>query len=148
MKHLTALTIMLAIFLHPLVAYGNCPADLNPINKGDSAPCTGVLFTQAAAAKIIADLEFAKNKCDVRVMKKERELTAVCDSSIEKEKIKCAAAAKVAKNQLDLCVSDLDYTTKQLAKKSTNNLKWFSVGAASGIAFTLVTAWAIGKVVN
>ncbi len=61
---------MLAIFLHPVVAYGNCPADLNPINKGDSAPCTGVLFTQAAAAKIIADLEFAKNKCDVRVMKK------------------------------------------------------------------------------
>ena len=67
---------------------------------------------------------------------------------LEKEKIKCAAAAKIAKNQLDLCVSDLDYTTKQLAKKSTNNLKWFSVGAASGIAFTLVTAWAIGKVVN
>ena len=106
------------------------------------------MFTQAAAAKIIADLEFAKSKCDVRVKKERSAQLAACDTRVEKEKIKCAAAAKIAKNQLDLCVSDLDYTTKQLAKKSTNNLKWFSVGAASGIAFTLVTAWAIGKVVN
>jgi len=148
LRHLIALTVMLAIFLHPVVAYANCPSDLNPVNKGDSAPCTGVLFTQAAAAKIIADLEFAKNKCDVRVRKEQSKLEAICESRLEKEKIKCQAEARILKNSLDLCVSDLGSTTNQLSKKSTGNLKWFSVGAASGVAFTLVTAWAIGKVVN
>ena len=109
---------MLAIFLHPVVAYGNCPADLNPINKGDSAPCTGVLFTQAAAAKIIADLEFSKSKCDVRVMKTQRELTAVCDSRLEKEKINFKNVYRVS---VLLLSSGVDVLLCQNEQKNQSN---------------------------
>jgi hypothetical protein len=147
-KFLVALTAALGIFCQPLVVYASCPADLNPITKGQRAPCTGILFTEEAAAKIIADLEAAHAECEIRIQKEKEKHDAQCAAALQVEKIKCDASKQALSERLSLCTKDLDLVTAELSKKSSHNLRWFSLGTVTGIVFTLVTAWTIGKVVS
>jgi len=123
-----------------------------PLNQGQVAPFPGVLFNKPAAAKVTVEYKHETSDVQVEVEKAVADVTARKD----KELFDAAAVCTREKTERDARISTLDETLK-LKQKEADDLKlqlenapsrstWFGIGFASGLAFTLITVFAVGQV--
>lgn len=116
-----------------------------PLHKGDPAPFTGTLFSPAAVAEVIAEIdacpkrvaeaakhatEKANADCDLRVEQKQADLDA--------ERKKRSAEVKARDQQIDLLEKELSQA------KDPPIWLWVGGGALGGAALVSLGAWAAG----
>lgn len=124
---------------------------MSPMKKKQRAPFTGVLLSPSAVANIIVEYETIEERIHVEVMKTISESKADCEKQLTDKKIKHEADKKIMQasiNSKDLMIKSLDAEVKRL--NDEKNAKWhpgawIGIGAASGIALTVLTAFAISK---
>ena len=114
------------------------------LNKGDPAPFEGTLFDPAAVAKILADKQFAKKDCELKI-KYEKDLkdakctrdTKLLKSELEIEKKKFDLIVAAQKEEIE--------TLRNLAKGSDSTL-WAAIGFALGAASSIAIFFAATEI--
>jgi len=156
MKKLLA-TLLLSLLLTPHVVtatevHSSEEPMIAPLNHNQPAPFPGVLFNKSAAAKVTVEYKHETADVQVEVDKAVADVTARKD----KELLDASAVCTREKSEKDARILALDETLK-LKQKEADDLKiqlenapsrstWFGIGFASGLAFTLITVFAVGQV--
>ncbi len=138
------LLLAASLIITPQLAYAEC-ADLTPLDQGQTAPCDGVHVKSSAVAKIIVDLESAKEECNLRVKEQKEKSDAACAGSLAKKDSEILSLKNIhsmkeeaRKNQVNFLVSELD--------KSKRAGWYFVAGTVAGIAVTMASAWALNQI--
>lgn len=133
-------------FLVSLILSSVCFAQ-TAVEKGQPSPDDGVFLTNEEAAKIIAEMDAAEKRCQIRI-----------DSVVETEKINCELEKQLLKNHLkyqqekfDKLIDLRDKQEEELIRKikeENNGLYWFLGGAALGIAAAASTVFVLNYLQN
>lgn len=131
-------------------------AVITPLKKGQPAPFPGVLFSQPAAASVVADISVSKEKIKAEVDK--AVTTAVAEKQLELDDVKsrCAKDKTDLGSQLEGKTKDIvrlsddlkiaDARIKKLEADMPSRSTWFTVGLVGGIVVTVVTVFAVGQI--
>lgn len=124
---------------------------LSPMKKGQKAPFTGVLFSSPAAAEIIVELESFQEKVQIEVDNAIKLQQINCKKEIDELKIKSSTDKKILETRIEgnlKVINNLNLELKKANEKAASGLPsffWFGIGTVSGIAITVVTAYAISQ---
>ena len=119
-----------------------------PIIEGDAAPFTGTLFSTAAAARLLADLETANQLCSIK-----------CDKEVEIARAQMQyqldilqASKEVAEERYEVSLQirndQIECLEKHVMKSGISREVYFGVGVLSGVALTIGSAYVIHLAIN
>lgn len=116
------------------------------LSKGETAPFTGTLFDPQAIAQIIADKQYAKRDCDLKI-KYQKDL----------EGIKCTRDTKLLKSELEIEKNKYNLivsaqreeieTLRNLAKGSDSTF-WAVIGFVIGTSSSIAIFYAATEIVK
>ena len=138
------LLLVASLIIVPQMAYAEC-SDLTPLNTGQPAPCDGVHVKSAAVAKIIVDLEAANQACNNRVEEQKQKSEASCQSDLAKKDNHMVTLQNVHNLEKGVRKAQINFLVDQLDKAQKPGW-YFIVGAVSGIAVTMASAWALNQI--
>ena len=119
-----------------------------PVIAGDVAPFTGTLFSTAAAARLLADLETANQLCSIK-----------CDKEVEIARAQMQyqldilqASKEVAEERYEVSLQirndQIEFLEKHVMKSGISREVYFGVGVLSGVALTIGSAYVIHLAIN
>lgn len=119
-----------------------------PIAAGDPAPFTGTLFSTAAAARLLADLETANQLCSIK-----------CDNEVEIQRarlqyqIDILQASKEAVEEryeasLQIRDEQIEFLESHVIKPKITRELYFGIGVLSGVGLTIGSAYVIHLAIN
>jgi hypothetical protein len=124
-------------------------AAISPMKKGQKAPFTGVLLSPEAVATVITEIKSLDDKIKLEVQR----VTSLQQEQCRKEKtdlqIRSDADKKILQSDIDDKLRTINLLEENLKKEQEdrpNKVVWAGLGAAGGIAVTILTAFAISKV--
>lgn len=135
-------TAILTIFFFSSLSFAE-ESKIEVINKGTPAPYTGILIDSKTGAKIIAEKEYAKDKCQVQV-----------DYEKEKAVSKCAldTSRQLADKEYELektkvILENMEKENERLLKVVEEESKdyssfWFAGGTLTGIFLSIAIFYA------
>jgi len=141
--------ILITYFSSFLIFYPVSFADeqVTTLNKGDSAPFSGTLFNTEAAARLLTELEFTQEACQIETDRQVKIQAAQFQLKIDNVTASLDASNQrydqisVIKNDQILFLDD------QLKKANPNNkVLWFAIGIAGGVAMTATAGWTMGQI--
>jgi hypothetical protein len=118
------------------------------LNKGESAPFNGTLFSVEATAKLLADKEKTKQECELKIKYETDKLSAKClrDSNL------LSSELQIEKKKYNIIVGAQDEEIKRLQKLALNSgdydLLWFSGGVVIGIITSVAIFFAAAEIVK
>jgi len=117
------------------------------LKLGDPAPFAGTLFSIPAAAKILADLEFTQQQCNLEI---DRRLSLQASEFKLQLDIKQAAFDSLQTKHTELMVirdQQVEYLTQNYKspKWYESGEFWFAIGLIAGIGVTVGAGYAIGQ---
>ena len=119
------------------------------LDKGDTAPFSGTLFSTTSAAKLIIELEYDKEACEIE---KQRDLgiqKAEFNLKIDILKSKYDACESRHVDLMEIKNDQILFFENQLKKPANKNIPtWFAAGVVSGVAITMASAWSINQISN
>ena len=124
---------------------------ISPMKRLQKAPFTGVLLSPAAVAKVIVELSTIGQKIEIEVKKVKEEQEAVCVKKVSDTENRLGTDKRVIEARLNSSISDYNSLNKQYKKlkedheSEWNPETWIGIGAAGGIAVTILTAFAISQ---
>ena len=139
------ITILLLAFF-PFTLFADELPRISPLNKGDVAPFSGVLYNPTAIAETIAQREFL-------IEQHELSLSAL------KERLDAEWSLKISNLQADLDAFKIKYDStveikdneinklQNIALKQTNEYShwWFTGGILTGVLITIGAAYAVNQ---
>lgn len=123
-----------------------------PLDYNQPAPWPGVLLNAAAVGSLSFDYNHEKDKIDAIVQKAVNDTLIQKNGEIAQNKATCDSqlAQKDAlieeKNGNIVLLKDENKTLRDEIANAPNRTTWFSIGAVTGVVFTVLTAFAIGQV--
>ena len=108
------------------------------INKGTPAPYTGVLIDSKTGAKILAEKEFAKERCQVEVEHEKQKAESKCE--LEKTRQVSDKEFELAKTKVLLEASEKENERLSKVVEETSedySAFWFVGGTLSGILLSV-----------
>ena len=78
MKLLNKVIVIVLLITFPVLAFANDVPKIKPMNKGEVAPFSGVLFNSTAVAQSIAEKEYNAEQCRLRIGHIEQKEDAKC----------------------------------------------------------------------
>jgi len=124
---------------------------LSPMKRSQRAPFTGVLLSPAAVADVIVEFESFEERLHIDVMRTIKEQQADCDKKLADTETKFNADKKILEANIgskDRSIKTLQDQVKILKDEQNSRWPvgaWIGVGAAGGVALTILTAFAISK---
>ena len=117
------------------------------IEKGQPAPFTGTLFSTAAAASILAELQLRNEACDIKIER----AVGVKDAELQLEIDNLNATVLRLKTNhesiLTIRSDQINYLDGQLQRASKPNRElWFALGVVGGVILTGTAAWSLGQI--
>tara|TARA_Y100000593_G_scaffold4019_1_gene7955 strand:- start:97544 stop:97981 length:438 start_codon:yes stop_codon:yes gene_type:complete len=127
----------ITIFLFTTTSFAT-ESKIEVINKGTPAPYTGVLIDSKTGAKILAEKEFAKERCQVEVEHEKQKAESKCE--LEKTREVSDKEFELAKTKVLLEASEKENErlTKVVEETSEDySAFWFVGGTLSGILLSV-----------
>ena len=133
---------ILLLVTFPVLAFADTPK-IKPMNQGEIAPFSGVLFNSEAVAQSIAEKEYNADQCRLRIGHIE-----------QKEKIKCDLLVSTVKVEVDFLQKKYDSILKikdeevnrlqkfALERPNRNSHWWFAGGVIAGIVTSITIFYA------
>ena len=127
----------------PTLAFADGTPQIKPMNQGEVAPFSGVLFNSEAVAQSIAEKEYNADQCRLRTAHIE-----------QKEKIRCDLLVATVKVEVDflqkkydsiLTIKDQEINRLQkfaLERPNKNSHWWFAGGVVAGIITSIAIFYA------
>jgi len=118
------------------------------LNKGDSAPFNGTLFSVEATAKLLAEKERSKQECDLKIKYETEKLQAKCvrDNDL------LSSELQIEKKKYNIIVGAQDEEIKRLQELALDSgdydVLWFSGGVVIGIVTSVAIFFAAAEIVK
>ena len=146
-KLLTFFLIFQIIFF-PFIALSQ--ERVTTLQEGDKAPFDGTLFSVQAAAKLLTDLEFRKETCDLEKEKSLATQKSVFDLEISNLKSNLDFCKTTKISLLKIKDDQIDFLQKEIVKNdSTWPRVWLFVGGiVAGSLITIGAAYAVNSVAD
>ena len=124
---------------------------VSPMKKGQTAPFTGLLFSPAATATIIADIESKRDEIRIEVQKAVSELNVKHNHEMTIARIRNESDSKIDKLRIETQQRDIDRLAADLKKQkeeAANPFVWAAIGVGAGVLLSTLTAAVIVSVTN
>ena len=127
---------------------------ISPMKKGQRAPFTGVLFSPAAAADVIVGISTFEEKIRIEVNNTIKKEQIECEKKTSDIKTRFGADKSTLQAQIDSSfqkINALNSKIKELEEREATKIHpaiWTSVGAASGIALTILTTYVVVQTIK
>jgi len=156
LKQILSILISFIVVVAPVVASASpsektttsTSAKFTFLNKGDSAPFSGTLFSVEATAKLLADKERAEQECRLNLKYETNKLQAKCTRDFDL----VASELQIEKKKYNIIVSAQDEEITRLQKIATRNgdydILWFGGGVAIGIITSVAIFFAAAEIVK
>ena len=120
-----------------------------PLHKDSPAPFTGVLMDPETAAKIVADKDFEKSKCNLLIENEKEKQISKCNL----EKMTAEAILKTEADQNKILVNLQEkeiLRLSELLKKEPPAMGpiWYVTGVLSGIVLSVTIFYAAVQITN
>lgn len=131
------------------------PADnaavVSPLKQGQTAPFTGLLYSPAAAATVIAERNAVPAKIKIEVDAATSQVNAQCDFKVNGAKIASDADARVSKAILDAKdaqIKSVNDENAQLVKYNSHHAWWAAGGFVAGAIVTTVIVFGVRQAIT
>ena len=120
---------------------------VSTLNEGDVAPFSGTLFSTAAAAKLLAELELNDESCQIAINKEVSLVEARYQLDIDNLNARIVSLDESYTQRIAIKDNLIDFLDQQLAKSSRpRNELWFAIGVVGGVVLTGTAAWSMGQI--
>jgi len=145
----SALPLTLPEIPDPLKNEADVGEAVSPMRKGQVAPFTGLLFSPAATATIIAEIESKQDEIDLEVQRAISEISVRHNHQLDIIRIRNEADSKIDKLRIDDQKREIDRLNLRLKEEREdrpNVLVWTVVGVGAGVILSTLTAAVIVSV--
>jgi len=132
--------LLIYCFITSSISFAQEVPQIVAVKKGTTVPFDGTLLNDMAAAKMIAEKEYDKKKCDLDKEYDLLKMRANCDRDIGNIKIEL----DIAKKKYDAISTLKEEEIKRLTgvavdaeKRSNNYMWWLACGAGVGVAMSI-----------
>ena len=141
---------ILAVYICSFLAFypvSRAEEQVTTLSAGEAAPFSGTLFNTEAAARLLTELEFTQQTCQLEI---DRQL-GIQRTTMQLE-IDNLTASVTSCNQrydqvLDIKNNQILFLDEQLKQANPNNkVLWFAIGIASGVLVTAAAGWTMGQI--
>lgn len=144
--------LCMTLSLEPVLAQDPPTADpqeyMLTLHEGEAAPFDGTLLNVPAAARILTDLRLREEECRIETTRRLGILEANMQLRIDTERAQREALQYRHDQLISIKEEQIDFLTENMrppAWYQTGEF-WYSLGAVSGIAITLLAAYALSLV--
>ena len=155
MNIMRILLFTLMCFLVPTISFGqDLEVDNNqieriaPVITGDTVPFSGTLFSTAAAARLLADLETANQLCSIKCDKEVDIEHARMQYQIDILQASKDAAEERYEASLQIRDDQVAFLESHVIKPGISRDMYFGAGVLSGVALTIGSAYVIHLAIN
>ena len=125
------------------MAFADDIPKIKPMNKGEIAPFSGVLFNSAAIAQTIAEKEYNAEQCRLRAEHLEQKEKAKCDLLVSTTKVEIDFLQKKYDSIMKIKDEEINRLQKvALERPNKNSHWWLAGGMVAGIATSIVIFYA------
>ena len=134
---------IILLITFPVMAFADDTPKIKPMNKGESAPFSGVLFNSSAVAQTIAEKEYNAEQCRLRIEHIEQKEKAKCDLLVATTKVEIDFLQKKYDSIMKIKDEEINRFQKlALEKPNKNSHWWFAGGMVAGIVTSVVIFYA------
>ncbi len=156
MRQIAAWITSIALLVAPLPVYGDEADDISEqaklvttLEKGEIAPYSGTLFSTAAAASLLAQIELTEESCQLEVDRRVNLVRAEYQLEIDNLSAKTLRLETNYNEMLAIKNGQIDFLDTRLEKASKpKNELWFALGVVGGIVITGAAAWSLNQAAN
>ena len=144
---------LISIFLFALtVLVATYPSDAHADEKmaimveGEEAPFDGTLFNTEASARILSELKFSKETCEIET-KRALELQAA-QYDLKIDRLQASYDSLKFKHDELMKIKDgqIQFYEKELLRPRMPGNAWFAIGVGSGVVLTIASGYALSQV--
>jgi len=138
----------------PAAAAAATPPSTEPVmttvRAGEAAPFTGTLFSVAAAAQMLANLELTQERCDIQVSTRVRLTEANMQLTIDTERARFTALQYRLNEVTRIKNDQISFLMRQHRPRPwyESGEFWFGLGAVVGVVITVAAGYALGQAYN
>jgi hypothetical protein len=118
------------------------------LNEGDVTPFSGTLFSTAAAARLLADLETANELCSIKCDKEVEIARAEMQYQLDILQASKDAIQERCDTTLEIRDDQIEFLERHVMKSGISREVYFGVGVLSGVALTIGSAYVIHLAIN
>lgn len=119
---------------------------VSTLSKGDAAPFAGTLFSTAASAKLLAELELSGEMCKIEIDKEVSLVSTRYQLDIDNLNARIESLDTSYSQRLEIKDNHINFLDQQLTKSSKpKNELWFALGVVGGVLITGAAAWSLGQ---
>jgi len=134
---------ILLLITFPVISYADDIPKIKPMNQGEVAPFSGVLFNPVAIAQTIAEKEYNAQQCRLRIEHLEQKEKAKCDLLISTTKVEIDFLQKKYDSIMKIKDEEINRFQKLVLEKPNKNSHWwFAGGMVAGIVTSVVIFYA------
>ena len=131
------LATFITIFFFATISFAT-ESKIEVINKGTPAPYTGVLIDSKTGAKILAEKEFAKERCQVEVEHEKKKAESKCELDTARKVSDTEFELAKTKVLLEASEKENERLTKIVDESSEDYSSfWFAGGTIAGIILSV-----------
>ena len=143
MKLWNKIIAIILLITFPVMVFADDTPKIKPMNKGESAPFSGVLFNSSAVAQTIAEKEYNAEQCRLRIEHIEQKEKAKCDLLVATTKVEIDFLQKKYDSIMKIKDEEINRFQKlALEKPNKNSHWWFAGGMVAGIVTSVVIFYA------
>jgi len=118
------------------------------MRAGEPAPFAGTLFSTAAAARLLADMELRSESCEVETSRRLRILEADMQLRVDTEIARREALQYRHDQMIEVRDGQIEFLSARLRSPEWHESGefWFAMGAIAGIAVTVVSAYTLSLI--
>ena len=126
------------------------PADVMTLHVGDVAPMDGTFFSVEAAARMLTNLEFTEQTCNLRMNEQLRLQEARLRLDIDTEHARFTGLEYRHNEMIRVRDEQITFLTNQIRPRQwyESSEFWFGAGTFIGVAVTVAAGFALGLANN
>lgn len=115
------------------------------MGENDVAPYSGLLFNPEAASVLLTEGDNEQNKCLIELERLQGKLENECDLKVNQLKLSLEIKTKSYEMQLSEKDKQIERLEKIATSSDNGKFLWLGLGAAAGIALTVLTIFAVNS---
>ena len=143
MKLWNKIVAIILLMTFPMLVFADEIPKIKPMNQGEIAPFSGVLFNSAAVAQSIAEKEYNFEQCRLRIGHIEEKEKIRCDLLVSTVKVEVGFLQKKYDSILKIKDEEVNRLQKiALERPNKNSHWWFAGGIVAGIVTSIAIFYA------
>ena len=123
------------------------PGKVTQLSEGQSAPFSGILLSDDAAARLYGDLKFTEKECQLRLDRELKLNTTQLTAQLDALKLRFDVEVTRSESLLSIKNERIKFLEDNWSPPAwyESGEFWFALGVASGILVTVGAGYAIGQ---